>query len=370
MRFKSIEKEDQLSGKRVLMRVDVNVDVRDGVVRDDFRITRLLPTLQFLQKEGARTVLVGHIGEKEGGTLLPIFKYHKKYIDVTFVEDFWGEEGKDAADSVKKGQFVLFENLRTHPGEVGRDEVFARRLASYAELYVNEAFSESHRNYTSLVLLPKLLPACVGPLFIEEYDRLSEALNPPRPSLIVVGGIKAGVKVPLIKHFLGVADVVYAGGILAAEFFKTQGYSIGGQLLSGDDFHLKTALESERLRLPLDINVGGEVKNPAEMRQDDRILDIGPDTAKMLDVEVNKAKFILWNGPIGDYKLGYTDYNADFARSLAESDAQTIVGGGDTVASLKDLGLLDKFSFVSTAGGAMIQFLSGKPMPGIDALMS
>jgi len=341
MDFKIILEAENLEGKRVLVRVDWNVPIENGVVTDDFRIQKSLPTIEFLQKAGAKIILISHL-DKETDSLHPVFEYVKNFLPLTFE---------------KQSDLMLLENLRFDKGEKENSRDFAVKLASQADIFVNEAFSESHREYASIVGLPKLLPSYAGLQFYEEVKRLSNAFYPKHPFLFVLGGAKFETKLPLLDKFLNIADNIFVGGALANNFFKEQGQDVGTSLVSDGDFNLKEKLKSGKIVLPIDTTLEGT-----------RIVDVGTKTIEDLKNKMSDAKFILWNGPLGEFEKGFKTGTLDLAKLIASSSAETIVGGGDTLSAIKELGIMNKFSFVSTGGGAMLDFLATGTLPGIEAL--
>lgn len=332
--LKSIKEAGDLSGKRVLVRVDWNVPIVDGGVRDDFRIKKSLPTLEFLRSAGAKIIVMSHL-EPESASLAPVYDYVKNFFN-------------DAE---------FLENLRNNPGEKANDENFARELAQKADLYVNEAFSASHREHASIVGVPKFLPSYAGIEFMEEIEGLKKAFTPRHPFLFVLGGAKFETKLPLLEKFVALADSIFVGGALANEFFKMQGKDIGSSLTSGKDFDLEPLWRTGKIILPEDTTILG-----------DRIVDAGERTSVELAERISRSKMILWNGPLGEYEKGYTKSTQELAKAISNSSAETIVGGADTLAAIKELGLFEKFSLVSTGGGAMLDFLANETLPGIEAL--
>jgi phosphoglycerate kinase len=366
--MKSIREAGSLKGRRVLVRADLNVPVHNGKVMNDFRIRKTMPLLRFLHDCGARTVVISHIGEEGQETLAPVADELKKCCSLAFVPDTLGRAAADAVAALRDGEALLLENLRTLPGEETNDPVCAKKLAAYGDVYVNEAFSASHRAHASIVGIPRHLSAYSGIQFESEMRHLSVALRPPRPSLVILGGIKFETKIPLAQKFLDIADIVFVGGALANPLFAAQGFRVSASVLPEKPLDVGDMLTHENLMLPLDVGGEGFVKRPEELSEDDTIRDTGPETVAALESVIGESAFVLWNGPIGDYERGFRERNETLARIIAESNVQSIVGGGDTVASIANLGLEDKFTFVSTAGGAMIQFLSDGTLPGILAL--
>ena len=329
--MKSILESGNLKGKRVLVRVDWNVPIENGKVVDDFSIKKSLPTLEYLENAGAKVSVATHL------------------------------ESRDASiDSLKtyvpKGMKLL-ANLRDNPGEKSNSEKFARELASKVDIYVNEAFSASHREHTSIVSVPKFLPSFIGLQFAREIKELSRAFYPKRPFLFILGGAKFETKLPLLEKFVHIADEIFVGGALANNFLKMQGVDVGDSLVDDEEFGLSKLLETKKILLPEDTIV---VNN--------KIMDAGPITMENLKSKIVAAKLVLWNGPLGFYELGYKVATLQLAKMISEFGHESIVGGGDTIAAINELNLFDKFSFVSTGGGAMLDFLATGTLPGIEAL--
>ena len=329
--MKSILEAGDLKGKKVLVRVDWNVPIEDGKVVDDFRIKKSLSTLEYLKGAGAKVVIATHL-EPEGT--------HTKLLQTY----------------VPKGMKLL-ENLRANPGEESNSKEFAKELASKIDLYVNEAFSVSHRRHASIVGVPLYLPSYIGLQFALEIKELSKAFYPKKPFLLILGGAKFDTKLPLLKKFIHIADDIFVGGALANNFFKEQGVDIGRSLVSEGDFGLKELLNTGKIILPEDTII-----------KDGKILDAGPRTMENLKSIISASKLVLWNGPLGGYENGYKVATLALAKIISESSCESIIGGGDTLASIKELNLFDKFSFVSTGGGAMLDFLATGTLPGIEAL--
>jgi len=370
--MRSIRKIGDIKGKTVLLRVDFNVPVKDGRIEDDFRIKKALPTIEFLQKGGAKIVLIAHLG-KGGETLAPIAKILEGFIKVKFVEEVFGPKVIEVVKNMKEGEIVLLENLRNNKGEQGNEKIFAMNLAKLADIYVNEAFSVSHREDASIVLLPKLLPAYIGFQFEKEIKNLSRAFEKPEhPFLFILGGAKFSTKIPLIKKYLELADKVFIGGALANDFLKAKGYEVGQSLLDDTNYGIETLLKNDKLVLPIDVVVksGNELinKDVNEVGKEEIILDIGNKTVNNLALLIKDSKLILWNGPLGKYEAGGAKSTKEVLKFVAESKAESIIGGGDTVALISEIKMENKFSFVSTGGGATLDFLANGTLPGIKAL--
>lgn len=371
--MRSIKELKNLKGKRVLVRVDFNVPMQGDKVEDDFRIKKALPTIEYLKKKGAKIMLITHLG-KGGDTLAPIAKALNKYIKADFVEDIIGEKAHEAVAKMANGDVVLLENLRNDIGEKECSKIFAISLAKLADMYVNEAFPVSHRADASLVLLPKILPSYAGLQLVREVNNLSRAFDKPQhPFLFILGGAKFSTKMPLIKKYLRLADYVFIGGALADDFLKAKGYEVGHSLVDDADYDLAKVLKSKKLILPTDVVVenGNKVehKNIDEVVKGDTIVDIGDGTVADLEVLIKKAKLVLWNGPLGKYedKEGAVA-TREILKTVAGAKALSIIGGGDTVELISEMKMEDKFTFVSTGGGATLDFLADGTLPGIKVL--
>jgi phosphoglycerate kinase len=369
-KFKTLRDIPHLEGVKVLLRLDLNVPIQKGKVVDDFRIQQSLPTINFLLKAGAKVLIVGHLESKEKVSLKVVADHMQKYAPVQFVENY--RNVLPAFETLAAGTCLMLENLRNWEGEKANDTTFAKELASLADIYVNEAFSVSHRAHASIVGVPKYIPGYAGFLFEEEVKNLSQAFVPERPFLFILGGAKLETKMPLVEKFLDRADFVFVGGALANNFFKAQGHEIGVSLFSKQDFHLAEMMSNSKLYLPEDVtvknNVGKEVKMPNEVKVGESVLDAGEKTVSALAILARKSKLVVWNGPLGDYENGFEKGTEDLARALADCGAKTIVGGGDTLAVIHKLSIENKFSFVSTAGGAMLDFLISETLPGLEVL--
>lgn len=363
-----------LAGKRVLLRLDLNLPVGRGSAGEHHRIEAVLPTIEYLKKEGvSEIVIVSHHSDK-GQSLKPVSILLEKIIPNRFIANiFDSEEFVRARESGAK--ILLCENLRFWEGEKKNDADFARELAALGDVYVNEAFSASHRAHASIVGLPALLPAYAGLLFTREIQELSRAFKPEHPFLFVLGGAKLETKIPLVEKFLSLADSIFLGGAVANVFFRALGLEIGKSVAGEPPAFLGKILESGKIILPKDVVVkntdGAFVKMAADVSPEDMILDVGPEASTSLAEHAKKARFVLWNGPLGDYlKPGFEKASVAFANAVAESGAFSVVGGGDTVALIGECKLGDSFGFISSGGGAMLEFLAEGTSPGIEALKS
>ena len=370
MALRSIRDVGDLRGKRILVRTDFNVPIIHSKVADDYRIRKSFSTINFLKAGGAKVILISHIesGEK---TLLPVSNYLKsKYPEIILIP--YHGDPKEYIEKMHDGEVILLENLRLHVDEVANNEDFAQEFASLADVYVNDAFSVSHRNHASIVSIPRFLPSFTGLLFDDELKHLSECHEPPHPFLFILGGAKFDTKVPLIVKFLSIANQVVVSGALANNLIRAKGYSIGESLIADGDHGEKQILENSRLVIPEEVTVknneGVFVKKINAIGSRDKISDAGPATVAKIRELIKNAKFILWNGPLGNYEEGFTGPTLEVAKAIAESGVRSVVGGGDTLAAIAELGLENKFSFVSTGGGAMLDYLANETLPGIEAL--
>ena len=370
--MKNITQAGDLRGKFVLLRASLNIPLEDGKVRNQFRIKRALPTLRYLQEHGARTIVISHIGRKPEETLKPVFNELEKFLPLQWGGGATSDELIVRKNLMGDGDILLAENLRQDDRESENDEEFVEKLASLADIYVNDAFAEAHREHASTFGVAQKLPAYAGLTLLEEVRELSKVMQPASPSLFLLGGAKFDTKMPLVEKYLKLYDQVFIAGALMNDIFKARGLAVGKSLVS--DVSLKGAkfLESKKLILPIDVIVDGpdgrQTKTPDKVLPTERIMDCGPQTIEMLATYIEKAKTVLWNGPFGAYEMGYTQSTEITARHLAASDAFTVVGGGDTVAAIEKLGLNDQFGFVSIGGGAMLTFLEHGTTSVVDVL--
>lgn len=361
-----------LRGKRVLLRLDLNLSIQNGRVTDTYRLDRVQRTLEFLRMGGAKTLVVSHLENKETSgaeTVVPVFEAFRQRFPAVFAKNL--AEAQAELSDATDGSFTVLENVRTWAGEKKNDVAFARELASLADLYVNDAFAASHREHASIVGVPKLIPGFAGFLLEEEVRELSKAFAPGHPALVILGGAKFETKMPLVKRFLASADNVVVCGALANDIYKWRGYETGISLVSKELVDLGEVLEDPKLYVPIDVVTrDGEVvsKSADVVLPNEKIVDAGPDSLEDIRELIEKAAFVLWNGPLGEYESGFEKGTVALAQMLAECDAETIIGGGDSLAVVSKLGLLERFSFVSTGGGAMLEFLAKGTLPGISAL--
>jgi len=361
-----------LKGKYVLIRSSLNIPLEDGAVRNSFRINRALPTLRYLHEAGARVIVLSHLGRKPEESLKPVFTELEKSLPVHWGGLVTGDEFKQRRELLADGDILLAENLRQDEREVANDPQFVEYLASLGELYVNDAFAEAHREHASTFGLAQKLPAYVGLTLEEEITELSKVMKPESPSLFLLGGAKFETKMPLVEKYLELYDHVFIAGALMNDIFKAKGYEVGKSLVSDVSLAGSPLLDNPKLIIPIDVVVDGPdgqvVKNPDQVLPEENIMDVGPMTVAMLVTYIEKAKSILWNGPFGAYDMGYTQSTEETAKHIAQADAFSVIGGGDTVAAIEKLELNDQFGFVSIGGGAMLSFLEKGTTSVIDCL--
>lgn len=383
-----------VKSKRVLVRVDFNVPLNDELeITDDKRIVAALPTIKYLLENGARVILCSHLGRPKGVgyeekfSLAPVARRLKELLPdtkVMFASDVIGEDARKKASELKDGEVLLLENVRFHKEETANDDEFARKLADMAEIYVSDAFGTVHRAHASTAGVAKYLPAVCGFLIEKELNFLSGALeSPERPFVAILGGAKVGDKIGVIKNLLDKCDTLLIGGGMAFTFFKAKGYNVGDSLLDEERVGLAKELmeEAERrhvkLLLPVDTVVAKAFTADAEHKTVacDAIedgwqgLDIGEKTRELFAKEIEKAKTVVWNGPMGVFEFpAFAKGTEAVAQACANCGGTTVIGGGDSASAVKKLGLSGKMTHISTGGGASLELLEGKVLPGIAAL--
>jgi phosphoglycerate kinase len=370
--MKKITEAGDLRGKRVLVRTSLNVPVVNGEVLNGYRIKRALPTLRYLRESGAQTIIISHIGRGKEQTLKPVFEQLEKFLPIQWGGLIDSDFFKEHFDQLGNGNFLMAENLRQDAREKANDETFAKLIADFGDIYVNDDFACSHREDASMSALARQLPAYAGLNLLDEVTQLEKVVEPKSPSLFLLGGAKFETKMPLVEKYLHVYDKVFVAGALMNDVFKARGFEVGKSLVSDVSIAGASFLESEKLLLPIDVVVDGpygvKTKKPNEVLPEESILDVGPETIEMLKPHIARAKTVLWNGPFGNYEGGFKDGTEATAKLLAEADAFCVVGGGDSVAAIENLGLNDKLGFVSTGGGAMLTFLEQGGLPVLELL--
>lgn len=380
-----------VNGKRVFVRVDFNVPMENGEITDDTRIRAAIPTIEKLEQSGAKVILASHLGRPKGEVkddmrLTAVGERLSKLLgkQVTKLDDSVGEVVQNTVANMKKGDIVLLENVRFHKGEEKNDEELAKFFASLADIYVNDAFGTAHRAHASTEGVAKFIPGVSGLLMEKELDVLGKALlNPEHPFTAIIGGAKVKDKIGVIDNLLDKVDNLIIGGGLSFTFIKAQGYSIGKSLLEEDKIDLaksfieKAKAKGVNLYMPIDAVVAKEFSNDAETKvvdvneipEDWMGLDIGPKTAEQFKEVILNSKLIIWNGPMGVFEMDkFANGTKAVAEAMAETKGYTVIGGGDSAAAVEKFNVADKMDHISTGGGASLELMEGKYLPGIVAL--
>ena len=390
---KKTVKDIDLKGKKVFVRCDFNVPMDENQnITDNTRIVAALPTIKYLLEQNCKLILASHLGRPKGEfksefSLAPVAKELSKLLgkDVIMAKDVIGEDATTKASNLKEGEILLLENVRFHREETDNDPEFSKKLASMAEIYVNDAFGSAHRAHASTAGIAKYLPAVSGFLIEKELEFLGNAVNnPERPFVAILGGAKVSDKIGVIDSLLEKVDTLMIGGGMAYTFFKAQGYEVGNSICEMDKLDLareameKAKQKGVKLMLPVDTKIGKEFKPDTESKIVEYTqipaewegFDIGPKTIEMFSEELKNAKTVVWNGPLGLFEFDqFAIGTNEIAKVLSEIEATTIIGGGDSAAAVRKAGLQDKMTHISTGGGASLEFLEGKKLPGIECLM-
>ena len=391
MNKKTIE-DIVVTGKKVLVRCDFNVPLDENKnITDENRLVGALPTIKYLSENGAKVILCSHLGRPKGEfnmkySLAPVACRLSELLgkEVKMAQDVIGDSAKSTVASLKDGDICLLENVRFHKEEEKNDAEFSKQLASLAEIYVNDAFGTAHRAHASTAGVADYLPAVCGYLIGKEIDVMGKALsNPARPFVAILGGAKVSDKIGVIENLLDKVDILIIGGGMAYTFLKSQGYEVGKSICEMDkldlarDLMAKAQAKGVELLLPVETVVAKEFSNDAEEKivpsisipADYEGLDIGPKTIDLFSNAISKAKTVIWNGPMGVFEMPkFAVGTKAIAKAVAETDAITIIGGGDSAAAVQQLGFADKMTHISTGGGASLEYLEGKVLPGIDCL--
>ena len=390
---KKTVRDIDVAGKRVLMRVDFNVPLKDGVVTDDTRVRAAIPTIKYLKEQGAGIILMSHLGRPKGDgpepelSLRPAAEKLAELTgyDVRFVDDTYGEKAEKAVSEVKPGDILVLENVRFLKAEKKNDPEVAKKLASYGDVFVLDAFGTAHRAQGSVVGPAAYIPAVAGFLLEKEVDTLTSIFaDPARPFVAIVGGSKVSSKIGVLDHLIDSADTLIIGGGMAYTFFLAQGHSVGSSLKEEDwveragEMLKKAKAKGCKILLPIDNVVAdhfgedatGEVVDSDNIPDDRMGMDIGPKTIELYCDAVKGAKTVFWNGPMGVFEIDqFAKGTEAVARAIADSDCTSIIGGGDSVAAINKFDLADKMSWISTGGGASMELVEGKALPGVEALL-
>lgn len=391
--MKKTVRDINVEGKKVILRCDFNVPLKDGVITDDIRITSAMPTVKYLLEHGAKVILMSHLGRPEGEanmkyTLKPVAERIGQLLgkNITFISSptVVDEEVKAAAAALQGGEAMLLENVRFRKEETKNTPSFSKELADLADVFVNDAFGTAHRAHCSTAGVADYLPAVSGFLIEKEVKFLGSAVEEPkRPFIAIMGGAKVGDKIPVIKNLMKKVDGLIIGGGMSYTFFKAMGYEIGKSLLDEENIELAKWLMEEAkntgvdLYLPVDTKAGKEFANDTEtgifdfnkIPADMMGLDIGPKTMEIFAKVISEAKTVVWNGPMGVFEMpSFEKGTLAIAEALADSDAITVIGGGDSAAAVEQFGLAERMTHISTGGGASLEFLEGKVLPGIACL--
>lgn len=384
-------KDIQLEGKRVFCRVDFNVPMENGKVTDDTRIRAAIPTIDYLTEHGAKVILASHLGRPKGEVNedMGLTAAGEKLAEligktVTKLDSSIGQEVEQAISAMEDGSIILLENVRFHPGEEKNDAELAQAFANLADVFVNDAFGAAHRAHASTAGIANYIPAVSGLLLEKELEVLGKALSEPdRPFTAIIGGAKVKDKIGVIDHLLDKVDNLLIGGGLSYTFSKAQGYSIGNSLVEEDKIELaksfikKAKEKGVHLHLPIDVVIADEFSKEAETKvvKIDAIpegwmgLDIGPETAELYADVITNSKLIIWNGPMGVFEMEpFENGTKQVANAMAETKAYTVIGGGDSAAAVEKFNVGDKMDHISTGGGASLEFMEGKDLPGVTAL--
>jgi phosphoglycerate kinase len=385
-------KDYDFKGKRVLVRVDFNVPLEDGEVTDTNRIEAALPTIKYLMKEDAKVILMSHLGRPKGEVkdefkMDPVGKELANLLNkkVVKVDDCIGDEVKKAVGNMSNGDVLLLENTRFYPGEKENDPAFAEKLAENADIFVLDAFGAAHRAHASTVGVTEYLPSAAGFLLMRELNALGEVMdNPESPFVAIMGGAKISGKISVIENLLDKVDYILTGGGISNTFLKAQGFEVGESLVEDDklevarDLITKAKEKNVILLLPTDVIIADRFDKDAEAKEvavdsvpkDWQILDSGgTETLKEYTKIIKNAKTVIWNGPIGVFEFEkFANGTNAIAKALAETEAKTVIGGGESAAAVKQAGLIDKMTHVSTGGGASLRFFEGKPLPAVEAI--
>ncbi len=390
MKIRSINSLRNLKDKKIFLRLDFNVPMKAGKIKDDYKMQAGLETINFLLNKKAKLIIATHLGDPQGKvdkklSTAPLARHLAKLLslNVKFIPSLTGAKIKPELLKMKSGEITFLENLRFHPGELSNDNNFAKELASLADVYINDAFAVSHRTQASVSAIKKYLPAYAGLLLAKEVQAIQRALKPKKPLVTIMGGAKIKTKAPLIKSLYPASKFILLGGGLANNFLKFYGLEIGRSLYDKDSLPiikklLKNKLKNKKIILPIDVVIkdrAGKIKSKKinEVKKSDTILDIGPETVNLYAEKIKKAQTLIWNGPMGKFEETHFKHGTmAIARLMAARSsgrAYGLAGGGETVEALKMSGMMEHVDWISTAGGAMLAYLSKEKMPGLTKII-
>jgi len=388
MKVKSIKNVKNLSGKKIILRVDFNVPIEEGVIEDDYKIVKALPTIRFLTRHNAKVIIISHLGrpipgeQNEDFSLEPVARKLNKLLGkkVNFVNDCVGLKAGTATGRMEKGDIVMLENIRFEKGEKENSKKLAKKLAKLGNIYVNDAFGDCHRSDMSVSAIKLYLPSYAGFLLENEVNHLEKIVNPKKPLVVVLGGSKIKTKIKLVEKLGKKAQHILIGGALANNFFMARKYEVGKSLIDEETIKFAKKYKKKNIILPVDVLVstkkdGGRprIKKINQVNKREYIYDLGPETIRLYNTLIKKANSIIWNGPMGRFEEKPFSHGtlavARIIASRSSGQAFGVVGGGETVDALKETKMLDYIDWVSTGGGAMLSFLGGKKMPGLRGLI-
>jgi phosphoglycerate kinase len=388
MKIKSIKQIKNLTNKRVLLRTDFNVPIKNGKITDDYKIIKAIPTIKYLSKNNAKIIIITHLGQPKPGkknknyTVKPIAVKLSEIINknVKYVDDFSGLKAGTAVGKLKAGEILLLENVRFEKGEEKNNRKFAKDLSNLADIYINDAFAVSHRAHASVSAIMNFLPSYAGFLLEQEIVNLYKALHPQKPLVVILGGAKINSKISFVKMLYKKSKNILIGGALANNFFMARGLEIGASLFDKESVNFAKKFNNKKVVLPVDVVVlekdskNAVIKLAHNVGKNDTIYDIGPGTIKLYSSLIKKASTIFWNGPLGRFEdAGFKHGTIAIARVIAAHShgrAFGVVGGGETVEALKMTKMINYVDWVSTGGGAMLAYLGGEKMPGLKGLVN
>ncbi|MAQ77039.1 phosphoglycerate kinase [Candidatus Campbellbacteria bacterium] len=368
---RSIATVDDLKGKKVIVRIDVNTSLGENGTVDpgeDWRILKSYRTIEYLLEREACVILISHIGRDPEESLKPVYEYMKEHFTLGFIPHWDAQVLEHTIENMQHGSVVMLENVRQFDEEKNNNLDYLNNVIAMADYYVNDAFSVSHRNHASVSAITEMLPSYFGLQFADEVTHVAKALDPSKKSVLLLGGAKFGTKIDLLEKLLPQIEYALVGGALANVFLDARGIDVGASFK--DDVDISHMVENPKIVLPIDaVDQHGDIISVDEVRKEDMILDIGHATEKVFEKIIDQAEIVVWNGPMGKYEDGYVSGSVAMADALSKSKAFSVTGGGDTATVILEEDLVDDFDFISTGGGAMLDFMVDGTLPAIDALL-